>query len=641
MRRKFAGFAAPARARLLAAAKLLQAVRVLAILGMLLAVLIAAGTALLLRNLHDRAILAAEHELEGISLLLAEQADRSLQAIDLVQDSVIDGLHNREVRSAADLAAQMSSRSVHDGLANSIAALPQINAVTVIDNEGRLLNFSRYWPIPNVEVSDRDYFRVLRDDAQRDRFVSGPVQNRGDGTWTMYVARRIAAPDGSFLGLVLGAVDLSYFERLYQAVALAPDYALTLYGVGDVMVARYPRREGMIGQAFPTIVAHEMELAAQSHVATRKISPIDGVERLVAARALAHYPLVINVSRSLAGTLVPWEQQVRLLGGAAACLDLGLMCFVVFGIRQVAAQQRLRRAEAGRAAALSRFGIALDNMTQGLCMFDAADRLVVVNRRLLAILGVPEAPPPDSPLKDGIGLITRAGKLRRREVRRAGSALRRLRAARESTRMVWELLDGRALAVAFEPTADAGWLLTLEDVTEQRQAAVRIAFMAHHDPLTRLPNRVLFHERLVQSVQLAARGTACAVLCLDLDGFKEVNDTMGHAAGDDLLCEVADRLRHCVRDSDFVARLGGDEFAVIQPAFHQIDAGATLAARIIQAIGSPYAIRGEPVVIGVSIGIAVSPGDGLDAELLLKHADIALYRAKADGRGSSNSSRAR
>ncbi len=639
MRRMIAGVAARVRASLPAGGKRLHAVRVFVILGVLLALLIAAGGAVLLRNLYERTIADAERELEGLSLVLAEQADRSLQAIDLVQDRIVEALRDRGVVSATDFTAQMSGRLVHDNLLASIAALPQINAVSVVDTQGRLINFSRYWPIPDVNVSDRDYFRALSGDSHLERFVSGPVKNRGDGTWTMYVVRRVSAPDGSFLGLVLGAVALTYFEQLYQAVALAPDYALSLYGTNDVMVVRYPPSEGAIGRAFPSIVAHDVRSAQGSHGARRNISPIDGTQRLVAARALAHYPLVMNVTRSWAGALVPWEQQVRLLGGGVVCLDLGLLGFVVFVALQVNGQDRLRRAEADARGErqlrtqYTRFGTALDNMTQGLCMFDATDRLVVANLRLIEMLGLHEPPPPSISLDDGIRLISRAGKLRSGEVRRACSALRRLLAARASTRVVWELLDGRALAVAFQPTAEGGWLLTLEDVTEQRQAAARIAFLAHHDPLTRLPNRILFHERLIQSVQLSARGAACAVLCLDLDGFKEVNDTMGHAAGDDLLREVADRLRHCVRDNGVVARLGGDEFAVIQPAFHQVDAGNALATRIIEVIGTPYQIRGEEVMIGVSIGIAVSPGDGLEAELLLKHADIALYRAKADGRG--------
>jgi diguanylate cyclase (GGDEF)-like protein len=636
MRRKIAGVAARARAGLPAGGKML---RVLVVLGVLLALLIAAGGAILLRNLHERTILAAERELEGLSLVLAEQADRSLQAIDLVQDRIIDGLRERGVVSATDFVAQMSGRTVHDNLRATITALPQINAVTIIDSQGKLVNFSRYWPIPEVDVSDRDYFQALTGDVHRDRFISGPVKNRGDGAWTMYVVRRVSAPDGSFLGLVLGGVALNYFETLYQAVALAPDYALALYSVDDVLVTRYPRREEAIGHAFPSIVAHDVRSTQESHGARRNTSPIDGVERLVAARALAHYPLVMNVTRSLEGALVPWEQQVSLLGGGVLCLDVALIGFVVFAALQVSAQDKLRRAEADARGErelrtqYTRFGVALDNMTQGLCMFDGYDSLVVVNVRLLDMLGVREVPPPSMALTDGIRLIARAGGLRRGEVRRAGAALRRILATRVSSRVVWELLDGRALAVAFQPMADGGWLLTLEDVTEQRQAAARIAFLAHHDPLTQLPNRNLFHERLMQSVQLSARGVACAVLCLDLDGFKEVNDSMGHAAGDDLLRQVADRLRHCVRENCVVARLGGDEFAVIQPAFHQVDAGSALATRIIEVIGAPFEIRGEEVMIGVSIGIAVSPGDGLDAEMLLKHADIALYRAKADGRG--------
>ena len=180
-------------------------------------------------------------------------------------------------------------------------------------------------------------------------------------------------------------------------------------------------------------------------------------------------------------------------------------------------------------------------------------------------------------------------------------------------------------------------LVAMVDVTERKQAEARIAFMARHDNLTGLPNRVLFHEHLDAALgRVRDRGGLLAVHCLDLDHFKSVNDSLGHPVGDDLLRVVAERLKGNLKDGDLVARLGGDEFAVIQMNISHPDEASNLAARVIRAVSAIYDIQGHEVVIGASIGIALAPGDGDAPDILLRNADMALYRAKADGRGMSH-----
>lgn len=191
---------------------------------------------------------------------------------------------------------------------------------------------------------------------------------------------------------------------------------------------------------------------------------------------------------------------------------------------------------------------------------------------------------------------------------------------------------GRIVAIMVGPLPDGGWVSTFEDITERHLADEQIAFLATHDALTRLPNRAMLHERLEQGLAEAGHGRQLAVLMLDLDRFKAVNDTLGHLAGDHLLQLVAERLRACVHGRNMVVRLGGDEFAVvISPATPQ-DAGQ-LAPRIVDRLGVPYDLQGHHAVVGASIGIAIAPDDGEVPAILLKHADMALYQAKADGRG--------
>jgi diguanylate cyclase (GGDEF)-like protein len=196
-----------------------------------------------------------------------------------------------------------------------------------------------------------------------------------------------------------------------------------------------------------------------------------------------------------------------------------------------------------------------------------------------------------------------------------------------------ELPDGRVIAVSHQPLANGFSIGTHEDISERRNAEAQMEFMAHHDALTRLPNRVRFRERMEGALFGATLGETVAVLCLDLDQFKAVNDTLGHPVGDALLQAVADRIRSCVRPSDTVARLGGDEFAVVQVSVDQPMGSTVLAARLIEKLSAPFDVQGHQIVIGASVGIAIAPNDGDDPDSLLKNADMALYRAKEDGRG--------
>ncbi|MDO9714467.1 putative bifunctional diguanylate cyclase/phosphodiesterase, partial [Paracraurococcus lichenis] len=197
-----------------------------------------------------------------------------------------------------------------------------------------------------------------------------------------------------------------------------------------------------------------------------------------------------------------------------------------------------------------------------------------------------------------------------------------------------DLPDGRSISVSKRPVAGGGWVATYEDTTHRRQAEARVAHMAHHDALTGLANRVLFREHMQHALARAKRNGRVALLCLDLDHFKSVNDTLGHPIGDALLCEVASRLRQCTRETDLVVRLGGDEFAIVQEGPTQPNNAEALARRLIDALAEPFDINSHQLIVGTSIGIALSDVGTDDTDILLKCADLALYRAKSDGRGT-------
>ena len=276
---------------------------------------------------------------------------------------------------------------------------------------------------------------------------------------------------------------------------------------------------------------------------------------------------------------------------------------------------------------------ALNNMSQGLVLFDINRRVVICNKRYQELFGfTAEQVKPGTPI---IELIKHRLSLGLKVPDDGDSYIRaQIEGPVTAANAYHEFADGRIIAYAIRPMPDGGGVVTHEDVTDQRRIEARIAHLAHHDALTDLPNRVLLRQRLDAALKNVTAQKPAAVLWLDLDRFKDVNDTFGHAAGDELLKIAAKRLRNCVRGGNTVARLGGDEFAVIQTGTDQPQGATTLALRIIEAISAPYEINDHQVLVGTSVGISVAPVDAIVADELLKNADLALYRAKSEGRGT-------
>lgn len=283
--------------------------------------------------------------------------------------------------------------------------------------------------------------------------------------------------------------------------------------------------------------------------------------------------------------------------------------------------------------------VALHHMGRGLSMFDADERLIVCNQLYRKIYDLPdELTQPGTSIHDILKFDAEraVGRGNPESVELAGNWLAELRdqlTRGETFTELQHLSGGQIVNVTFQPLAYGGWIDVQEDITERHRAERKIAHMAGHDALTDLPNRVLLANRLGHLLSQTAPGVSLAVHFLDLDGFKAVNDTMGHAIGDDLLKAVAQRLQHCVRDEDVVARISGDEFAIVQVNVASPNQVRLVADRILEAISAPYEIATQRIVVGTSIGIALSPNDGADGETLLRNADLAMYRAKHDGRG--------
>lgn len=471
-------------------------------IGAMVALVVVAAAIFLALRISERVTTDRLREMENLSLTLSEQTDRALKSVELVQRSVIEDIAEMKISTDVQLGEAMGTMAVHRNLRDRIEGLPYVDAITIINENGKLLNFTRYWPIPAVNISDRDYFKALRTPGGPDTFISLPVPNRGTGTMTIYLARRFLSPEGRFLGLVLGAMEQSYFETFFSAIDLGRDGAIALFREDGAYLAGYPNL-GPVGSE-PVNAGAAAVLAHPARQGEAAPGLLDGKQRLYAVRKLASYPLSIAVTDSADAVRNRAVRQI-----IPIIIFAGLICLAVLGA------------------------------------------VVVIERHLLT----------------------------------------------------------------------------------QRRHAEAARHSARHDALTGLPNRLSLNEHLASLAPAKRDDGHTALLLLDLDYFKSVNDTLGHMMGDRLLQAVADRLREAAPQGAFVARLGGDEFAIVQPA--DAEAALALARTLIAAIKTPFQLEHHRVVAGGSIGVSLTSDEPMAPGTLLREADLALYRAKAEGRGQA------
>jgi diguanylate cyclase (GGDEF)-like protein len=701
---------------------------------------------------QNRQAALEEHRrgMNSMAIVLAEQTSRYVQVIDTLLHDVQDRIGNSQVNTSAEFADRFGTKEALRDLAERARTAPQADAVFLIDAAGIMFGWSRDGPVPRLDTNERDYFKYFKEHRDPGLFIGSIWTARATGQVSLHFARRVSAPDGTFLGVILATVKTKYLSDFYQAAGEHLGETIALLRRDGTMLLRYPNSSPALGEKLPASSSWYRSVAEGGGSFVGRAST-SGIPVLFTVRLLPDYPLVIDILMDQADVFAQWRRDTVHIASFALAAAFSLAClFWMLGrqfrqlsdsaLRLQEGQRELRAyaemssdwfweqdenlrfratprisfmagktrwemadpamseerwtlhkadlaahrpfrnfrwerigedgarryisisgdpvfdrngdfsgyrgtgrnvtAEVEVAAELEmgrqKFETVLSNITQGVCFFDGEKRLRLWNRRYTEIYGLePDALHAGSSLEEVLRCrheagstpdMTQADYLARQE---------RIVAAGRDSSYVVSLMNGRFLAIRHHPMPDGGWVSTHEDITERHQAEVSILFMARHDGLTKLPNRVLFRERMEQAIAMTGRGTQFAVLCLDLDRFKQVNDAMGHPVGDGLLIAVAERLQACARETDTVARLGGDEFAIVQLSLQEPDDAKVLAGRIVAAFEQPFDIDGHPIVTGISIGVAVAAGDGVSYETLMRDADIALYLAKTEGRGTA------
>ncbi len=615
-------------------------------LWVIAASLIAGGTAcsgIAVWKLWSDARESARLTVSSLSVMFAEQTERALQPVSLVLQDVAAHIGLSDIRTEAEFQSITRSHDFHQLLASKTTDLPQIAVVAVIGSDGIPLNSTSSNWTP-VDLSDRDYVRYCNGSDHRTPFVGATIRSRPGDLLLFPMAYCLDGPDGRSLGVVVAGVPISYFMDFYPTIGLPPGSSVAVRQMGGEALIRYPNR----GATAPP----------------RLLSPAPQ-DAFVSRKTLASYALQIEVDYLRSTAFATWRGQVVwVVFGSVAVLSCLLLLVgqlvglirrlerarlastvrnhVLVGVRRrLEAQARslkqtteaLTESERSLSRQATLLETTLEHINQGLLMV-TPDRVVAVcNRLAMDMLGLP----PELMLRRPRFSEVLEHQWRAEEFAFTSEdviqALRQGGALDQPHCYERRRPNGMVIEVNSLPLEGGGLVRTYTDVTVRKQAEQRLSYLAYHDELTGLCNRHALREQVGKALGSPREGVGSpALLYLDLDRFKLVNDTCGHSAGDDILKQVALRLQRAMRVGDTVARLGGDEFAAFLPDNADRETALANAERIKAALSGRYSIGELSFRIGISVGVALSPKDGSTTDELLRSADSALYRAKSSGR---------
>lgn len=591
------------------------------VLGLVMLALL--WTGLLLKHFENRAgdLADFKRDAENLSLLSEENVLRSIGEMDKAL------LYLRRT-----IETSTEPRNYH-GLIKTTDVLSElIVQVAIIDSKGimRASNVGPQ-PAPPTDLSDREHFRAHLGSDSDVLHISKPLIGRASGRWSVQMTRRLSRKDGSFAGVVVASFDPSHFAKFFGNIDLGPSASYAIIGDDGVVRAAADHGGGSrfgLGQDVGGTALKR--LLGGSNGTFDEVGLTDGVERLVTIRRIQGHPLsvVISVDRQS----IYEASEANLHRYVLAGFVLSLMIVVVTWLARASDREVKLKAR--------QLQLTLDHMSQGIMLVTRELTIPIMNRKCVELLDLPQAfmtqpptfveltryqeergefataglPAHQKPL-DVFGPLDVAGKFEMYERTRPNGMVLEVRSTR---------LD------------DGSFVRTFSDVTRRMKAQSEADRLASEDALTGLANRRVLCDALdrLTNAHREAGGASFAVLYLDLDRFKIVNDTQGHAIGDQLLKAVARRMKQSLRATDLVARLGGDEFAVLMQSTNKEPLPEVVAQRLVENLGRPYDIEGHQLLIGTSVGIAVGPVDGATTNELLIAADLALYAAKAAGRGT-------
>jgi diguanylate cyclase (GGDEF)-like protein len=484
----------------------------------------------------------------------------------------------------------------------------------VMTNRDGLLTASSLGAVTGAySVSGQPFFQAQRDSAQDQLFISQPIFGQSSHRWSILFSRKLSAADGWFTGIIAAAADAAWLTHLHQDLDIGHG-SLLLVGSDGVVRGMTDMGDAVAG-AGQDITASALINAAKAapQGSLGWDNPINRVQQIASFRRIDGYPLVVAIGLDSNEVFAPYRSLVRqyeIFGGCLTAFILLTGCLLLAGTRRLLESRQTLRD-------------SVDAISEGIIMVDGRGRIPVINRRAAELLRLPARLVHGRPTLQSIA---------KWEQLKQGSAGTSHLEDGLCSHCIEERPDGTILEIHNYPLADGREVRTYADITERKRAEAEIVHLAHHDSLTGVANRTLLTGSLRRATHLVQEsGIACAVLRIDLDGFKHINDLHGHATGDALLCQIAARLCSVVAKADVVARLDGDEFCILQAASEQPAASEQLAARLMDLLCVPFQIGGQEILLSACVGAALCPTHGSSPDVLLTNADTALACAKHMG----------
>lgn len=589
---------------------------------------------------YNNARAAAYTQTEGFVRAMSAHVTSEMRVVDL---SLLRSAEALDDLSATEL---RNTGRVRQALAISAGMADANFWVIFLDPSGNGVAASNNLAIAKVSYADRPYFKERSGACDRGLYVGAPEVGRVSKRKLFFLSRAVCAPNGAFLGVVVAPVDASALASVFSSARFQPTLSITLLHGDGRLIARAPLFESSFATDLKASPLYKNWKAAPSG-SYKARSVVDNEDRLFSYRTVDQLPLVISVGIATRSWIQTIQEDMAVAAGALAIVAIALWFSGRFALRSFrrvelsdATQRRLNddlataRDESARVA--QRLRTIADGLPALIAYVDASERYVFHNSFYRNF--------PEVEVERMLGRSMR-------EVLGARFYLsieNEVKATLDGAHSVFErelFFGARERHMKFDYTPDfdasgsvVGFYIMTVDVTDAKNIEAALSAQARVDTLTGLPNRSQVYERLTEALARSRRSDLpIGCLYLDIDHFKAINDTLGHAGGDEALRQFGVRLQSCVRETDMVARLAGDEFVIVLEGIEQPEGAAIVARKIVEAMRAPFIIQSAERAVSTSIGIAVSDGTEESADGLLHKADGALYRAKRAGRARVSS----